>query len=112
MELDDFYFNAEPEPHTYARCNPKHLDIEPKTIENENIVEEFESNNNVDILGKNIPIWAEIIIFVIVGVAGLVGLYYLIRHIKRKKLDDNIKNHSFKKTNNYSNNYYNKNKLF
>ena len=115
MNFDNFYFNKEPNPITYERCNPKNLNINNNDDENdEKILEQFSlNNNNLDIFGKDIPLWAEITLFSVIGIIGIIGLVYLVKFIQDKKLNKEINNHSFrKKYNSYTNNNYNKNKLF
>ena len=127
MNFDNFYFNKEPNPISYERCNPKNLNINNDDNNNddnnndddddendENILEQFSlNNNNLDMFGKDIPLWAEITIFFVIGIIGIIGLVYLVKFIEDKKLNKEINNHSFrKKHNSYTNNNYNKNKLF
>ena len=104
----EFYFNELPNPNTYEKCNPQELNY---NIVNK--IEGFKNKENVDVFGKNIPNWVEIVTFIFIGICGVIGLVYLVQYIDDKILNKEIDNHTFRnKNNNYTNNKYNKSKLF
>ena len=118
MNLDNFYFNQEPNPVTYERCNPRNLSNQ-YNVSSREVFYNTEANNNSDskddkgILNLYLPLWIEITIFSIVGIAGIIGLIFLIRYLDGKRIDRQINSHSFRnKNNSYTNNKYNNNKLF